>query len=184
MKRLLGRAPIQGIPPQTYAFHAAWDDASAASLARHVEDVDWVIPGWISVSGPDHKITSFPDARGKEILSEARRRPKLMPMVQNALDGEWDGPGIAALLHDPVQTKLMLDRVQNLMVQNQASGIFFDFEEMPSNAHGDYLRFLRAAHARFAPKGWIVSIAVPAGRRRLGPEGLCPGRRSAFHHGL
>ena len=158
---LVGRPATTGNVPQSYAFHAAWDDASAASLARHVEDVDWVIPAWISVTGPDHKVTSFPDTRGKAVLSQAHRRPKLMPMVQNALDGGWDGEGIAALLHDRVQTRLMLDRVERLLIDNQASGVFFDFEELPATAHGDYLRFLRAAHARFGPRGWIISIAVP-----------------------
>ncbi|MDB5685715.1 MAG: polysaccharide deacetylase [Rhizorhabdus sp.] len=150
-----------GLAPMSYAFHAPWDDASAASLARHVNDLDWVIPGWISITGPDHHVTSFADARGKAILSRAAHRPKLMPMVQNALDGGWDGPGIAALLRDPVQRRATLDRVEALLVANQASGVFFDFEELPETAHGDYRRFLAEAHARFAARGWIVAIAVP-----------------------
>jgi len=160
---LTGRAALHGNAPQSYAFHAAWDDASIASLARHVDDIDWVIPAWISVTGADHKITIFPDPRGKAILSQAHHRPKLMPMVQNALDGGWDGKGIASLLHDPAQTRLMLDRVERLLIANQAKGIFFDFEDLPQSAHADYLNFLQAAHARFAPRGWIVSIAVPVG---------------------
>jgi cellulose synthase/poly-beta-1,6-N-acetylglucosamine synthase-like glycosyltransferase/peptidoglycan/xylan/chitin deacetylase (PgdA/CDA1 family)/spore germination protein YaaH len=150
-----------GLTPQTYAFHAPWDDASAASLARHVNDVDWVIPAWISITGPDHRVTSFADARGKAILSTAAHRPKLMPMVQNVLDGAWDGPGIAALLHDPIQRRQILDRVGILLQANQASGVFFDFEELPATAHEDYRRFLAEAHVRFAPRGWIVAIAAP-----------------------
>ncbi|WP_340314197.1 polysaccharide deacetylase family protein [Rhizorhabdus argentea] len=151
--------PAQGLPPTSYAFHAPWDDASAASLARHVEDIDWLIPGWISITGPDHKVTSFADPRGKAIISHARRRPKLMPMVQNALDGAWDGPGIAALLRDPAQTRATLDRVAQLLAANQASGIFFDFEELPPGAHRAYLAFLRQARARLP--GMTIAIAVP-----------------------
>jgi cellulose synthase/poly-beta-1,6-N-acetylglucosamine synthase-like glycosyltransferase/peptidoglycan/xylan/chitin deacetylase (PgdA/CDA1 family)/spore germination protein YaaH len=161
-QRFLGESAGQpGLTPKTFAFHAPWDDASAASLARHVNDLDWVIPGWISITGPDHHVTSFADARGKAILSTAVHRPKLMPMVQNVLEGAWDGPGIAALMHDPVQRKLTLDRVEALLVANQASGVFFDFEELPENAHPDYLRFLADARARFAPRGIIIAIAVP-----------------------
>jgi cellulose synthase/poly-beta-1,6-N-acetylglucosamine synthase-like glycosyltransferase/peptidoglycan/xylan/chitin deacetylase (PgdA/CDA1 family)/spore germination protein YaaH len=164
VERMLGRYPAApGTVPQSYVFHAPWDDASSASLARHVEDVDWVIPGWISITGPDHKVTSFPDPRGKAILSSARHRPKLMPMVQNALDGGWDGEGIAALLKDPAQRKLVLDRMDALLIQNQASGVFFDFEELPADAHPYYRRFLAEAKARFAPQGLIVAIAVPVG---------------------
>lgn len=151
--------PAHGLPPTSYAFHAPWDDASSASLARHVENLDWVIPGWISITGPDHKVTSFPDARGKAVLSHARHRPKLMPMVQNALDGGWDGVGIAALLKDPVQTKLVLDRVAKLLTDNQASGVFFDFEELPVDAHGAYRAFLAQARRRLP--GMVIAIAVP-----------------------
>ena len=151
--------PGAGQAPTSYAFHAPWDDASAASLARHVDDVDWVIPGWISITGPDHKVTSFADARGKAIISHARHRPKLMPMVQNALNGGWDGPGIAALLRDPAQTRATLDRVARLLAENQASGVFFDFEELPPGAHGAYLAFLAEAKARLP--GMKVAIAVP-----------------------
>ena len=151
--------PAQGLPPTTYAFHAPWDDASAASLARHVDDIDWLIPGWISITGADHKVTSFADPRGKAIISNAQHRPRLMPMVQNALDGAWDGPGMAALLRDPAQTRATLDRVAQLLAANQASGIFFDFEELPPDAHRTYLAFLRQARARLP--GMTIAIAVP-----------------------
>ncbi len=154
----LGR-PGQSVPAVSYAFHAPWDDASAASLARHVDEIDWLIPGWISITGPNHKVTSFADPRGKAIISHAAHRPKLMPMVQNALDGGWDGPGISALLHDPAQTRATLDRVARLLAENQASGVFFDFEELPPEAHHAYQAFLRQAHARLP--GMTIAIAVP-----------------------
>ncbi|RVT92581.1 glycosyltransferase [Sphingomonas crocodyli] len=160
-RSLTGTRPATGLPPESYAFHAPWDDASSASLARHVDDVDWVIPGWISITGPDHKVTSFPDTRGKAVLSRAHHRPKLMPMVQNALDGGWDGGGIAALLHDPAARTRTLDRVERLLIDNQARGVFFDFEELPDSAHADYRAFLAEAHARLAPRNMIVSIAAP-----------------------
>ncbi len=143
----------------SYAFHAPWDDASAASLARHVEDIDWLIPGWISITGPDHKVTSFADPRGKAIISHAHRRPKLMPMIQNALDGGWDGKGIATLLKDSRASAATLDRIAALLRANQASGVFFDFEELPANAHPAYRAFLAEARRRLP--GMQIAIAVP-----------------------
>jgi hypothetical protein len=35
-------------PSLAIAFHTPWDPSSAASLERHVEQLDWVIPGWVS----------------------------------------------------------------------------------------------------------------------------------------
>lgn len=148
-----------GAPPTAYAFHAPWDDASAASLARHVDDLDWLIPGWISITGPDHKVTSFADPRGKAIISHARHRPKLMPMIQNALGGQWDGPGITALLRNPKAVDATLSRVAALLRENQASGVFFDFEDLPAAAHPAYRAFLVRARRRLP--GMKIAIAVP-----------------------
>lgn len=148
--------------PLALGFYVPWDDASSASLLRHIDDLDWLVPDWLSISGPDHRLSEFPDPRGKAVLAHAVHRPKLLPMVQNARDGVWDSAGIAALLADPAQRRQVLDRVAGLLRRNRADGVFFDFEQLPASAQRDYRRFLREARARFAPAGWIVAIAVPA----------------------
>lgn len=153
-----GRHP-HGPPPTSYAFHVPWDDASAASLARHVDEIDWLIPGWLSITGPDHQLTSFADPRGKAIISHAHHRPRLMPMIQNAIDGGWDGRGIAALLNDRKASAVTLDRIASLLRANQASGVFFDFEELPAGAHPAYRAFLAEARRRLP--GMQIAIAVP-----------------------
>lgn len=143
------------------AFHAPWDDASTASLARHVQDIDWLIPGWVSITGPNHRFTIFPDAKGRAIIEGAARRPKLLPMVQNAIDGQWDGPGMAALLRDPAARGRMLDRIGAMLASVNAQGVFFDFEDLPAQSQPHYLAFLKEARARFAPHGLLITLAVP-----------------------
>ena len=147
--------------PLAIAFHAPWDDASTASLRRHVNDLDWVVPGWISITGADHKVTLFADAKGKAILNAATHRPLVLPMVQNAIQGDWDGKGTAALLADPALRRLTLDRVEAMLVANKADGAFFDLEDLPVGAQPNYRRFLAEARARFAPRHWLVAIAAP-----------------------
>ncbi|WP_420141570.1 glycosyltransferase [Sphingomonas sp.] len=148
---------------QAIAFHVPWDDASTASLRQHVNDLDWVVPGWMSVTGPDHRITEVPDAAAKAILSAASRRPKIMPMVQNSHDGAWDGAGMAALLARPAERARFLTRVEALLAANQASGVLFDLESLPAASLPDYRRLLSEARLRLGPRGWIVSLAVPVG---------------------
>ncbi|MBB4154751.1 cellulose synthase/poly-beta-1,6-N-acetylglucosamine synthase-like glycosyltransferase/peptidoglycan/xylan/chitin deacetylase (PgdA/CDA1 family)/spore germination protein YaaH [Sphingomonas jinjuensis] len=150
-------------PSLAVAFHTPWDDASAASLARHIDQLDWVVPGWVSVTGADHHITVFRDVAGRQIINRAQRRPVIVPMIQNALNGSWDGAGTAALLHDPVQRKAFLDRLEPWLGSNNAGGAFFDFEDLPASAQGDYRTFLGEAKARFGKRGWVVAIAAPVG---------------------
>ncbi len=143
------------------AFHAPWDPNSAGSLKRHIDQLDWVIPGWVSVTGPDHRITVYRDIEGRAVINNAARRPLVMPMIQNAIGGQWDGRGIAALLANARARGAFLDRLVPWLQANGAAGAFFDFEELPSGAQADYRQFLREAHARFAPHNWALSIAVP-----------------------
>ena len=162
VSRLWGGARDEPNRPLAIAFHAPWDPSSEASLQRHIEELDWLIPGWVSITGTDHKITTFADAQGRATLAHAIHRPVLLPMIQNAIDGNWDGAGMAALLRDPAARRRTLDQVVALVAANSAQGAFFDFEELPAEAQPFYRQFLTEARARFAPHGWLVAIAVPA----------------------
>jgi len=148
-------------PALAIAFHVPWDPSSAASLQRHVEELDWVIPGWVSITGPNHAITTFRDGAGRSVLNHAIHRPLILPMVQNAMQGQWDAPGMEALLHAPGLRKQLLDRLEVFLSANHAAGAFFDFEELNAQGQRDYLSFLAEARARFARHGWLVTIAAP-----------------------
>jgi len=159
----LAKAGPNTAAPLAVGFHAPWDDASAASLVRHINDLDWLVPAWVSVTGPDHRITRFPDLRGRAIIAAAPSKPKILPMVQNALQGEWDGPGMARLLASPAARKALLDNLEKGFVADKVDGIFFDFENLPKSAQRDYIAFLKEARVRCARHGWRLAIAVPVG---------------------
>jgi cellulose synthase/poly-beta-1,6-N-acetylglucosamine synthase-like glycosyltransferase/spore germination protein YaaH/peptidoglycan/xylan/chitin deacetylase (PgdA/CDA1 family) len=156
-------AKTAGNVPLAIAFHVPWDAQSAESLRRHINDLDWVIPGWVSVTGPNHKITSFNDTAGRSIINGATRRPLILPMIQNAIDGQWDSAGMAALLHDPKLRKNLLDRLEPWLLANHAAGAFFDFEQLPPSAQRDYRAFLAEANTRFDRHGWLIAMAAPVG---------------------
>lgn len=144
-------------------FYVPWDDTSRASLAAHVGEMDWVVPAAASITGPDHRFVADPDPQFEAILRDARHKPAVIPMVQNALGSQWDGPGLAALLHNPVTAARLLEACERLVAMRHGAGIAFDFEEVPKSALPDYLRFLDAANRRFGLRGWIVTAAIPVG---------------------
>ena len=142
-------------------FYVPWDDASRATLEAHAGELDWVVPAIASVIGPRHVFTYSPNAPLRAVLNTAKRRPAVLPMVQNAIDGEWDGANTAAMLHDPKARAGLLDQIAVMLQREGAHGVTFDFEEMPAAAQPDYRRFIAEAHARFAPRGWLTTLAVP-----------------------
>ncbi|MEP7006522.1 MAG: glycosyltransferase [Sphingomonas bacterium] len=164
--RLLTGRPPRGVrenAPLAIGFHAPWDPSSGSSLKRNIDELDWLVPGWMSITGTNHTITIFKDPEGKAIINRSPHRPLLLPMVQNALNGNWDAPNLAKLLHSPALRRQLLDRLEPFLQANAAGGVFFDFEELPSSVQIDYRTFLREAKARFGRHGWIVAIAVPVG---------------------
>jgi cellulose synthase/poly-beta-1,6-N-acetylglucosamine synthase-like glycosyltransferase/peptidoglycan/xylan/chitin deacetylase (PgdA/CDA1 family)/spore germination protein YaaH len=158
-----GSKEAEAVHQQVVAFYTPWDDASKASLVRHIGQIDWLVPVLATVYGPDHKFTFTPDRVLDALLRSSASRPKILPLVQNFTNGMVDGPGFAALLSNPSARKTLLDQIEPTLAREQAAGVVFDFEDLPDTAQRDYLRFIAEARARFAPKGLLVTVAVPVG---------------------
>ena len=158
-----GGKTAAGVHQQVIGFYVPWDDSSKASLIRHIGQIDWLVPVLGSVVGKDHHLTIVQDRVLNAVLRNDAHRPKIFPLVQNVAAGNWDGPNMAALLHDPRARKAFLDQLEPMLAQEKASGVVFDLEELPTSAQRDYIRFIAEAKARFGPKNILVTLAVPVG---------------------
>lgn len=83
-------------------------------------------------------------------------------MVQNSVDDTWDGAGSAAMLADPTARSRFLDALDQQLTRRKASGVVFDLESLPASALANYARFIAEARARFAARGWLVTLTAPA----------------------
>ena len=174
LKDLNRPANAGSTPPLAMAFHRPWEEASVESLKRHIDSLDWVLPAWLMVTGPAHKVASFNDPAGRAIINQAVHRPTLIPLIQNASGGQWDAIGIASLLADKQARKALLDKLEVYLAANHANGVMFDFEELTPRARSDFRLLLSEAHARFARHNWIVTIAVPVGDSAWDTRALAP----------
>lgn len=127
------------------AFYVPWDDASRASLRQHIGQIDWVAPALLSITGPRHDLRVTKDPVFASIMHNSARRPLVIPVVQNADEGEWDGAGTGALLHDRAARTVVLAHLVLSLKSLHASGVIFDLEALPSSTHRDYLSFLQEA---------------------------------------
>ncbi len=144
------------------AFYAPWDSRASASLLAHGDRIGILAPAWISVTGPDDQTVLADAATARSLIAQLRTAPKLMPVVQNAAGGAWDGADAAALLASPTRRKALIDRLLLAGQAYGASGLVFDFEDLPKAAQPDYLALLREAGIRFAARRWTLAVAVPA----------------------
>ena len=156
-----GTASMRSINQISVGFYVPWDPDSKASLARNIDKLDWVVPTLGSITQGGKQRQYITDPALEHIFVTASRRPKILPMVQNAFNDKWDGAGMAAILHDPKRRKALLNWVTAAVAIQHGDGITFDFEELPASAQGDYVRFVAETRAQFAPRGWLVALTVP-----------------------
>ncbi len=147
--------------PLYVGFYAPWDESSTSSLQRHIGDLDWLAPVWVTVTGPNHQFAVLPDRDGRAVINSATHRPLILPVVQNFTNGQVDPAGAQSLLADPRARRHFLDQLEPFLFANHASGAVFDFEQLDAPAQQNYVELLREARLRFARHGWLVTVAAP-----------------------
>src|SRR5690349_11846531 len=131
--------------PLAIGFYTNWagkDDPSWPSLKRSLKNLDWVVPLWVTLDGPDLKFRTWVDKRGLDYMRANKPGVAILPIVQNATGGKWDGPGLAKLLADRTRSDQLLDQVVQFVAANKFQGVTIDFEEVPQGAHKDLEDFL------------------------------------------
>ena len=162
--------------PLSIGFYVPGDDASIASLRRHVRALDWVVPAMVTVSGvtvsgravsggrgagPKQDVVLHEDRRFTHMIAAMKHPPKVLPMVQNLGADEWDGAGAAALLTNVGQRHALAAQLAAMVATRHEGGLVLDFEALPGSAIRPYLLFLREVHS-LLPKKAQLAVTAPA----------------------
>ena len=153
-KRPVGRALAIG-------FYVNWDDNSYAALRRALPKLDWVVPTWLSVQGPDMALKSNLDAKALDLIRRDKPGVAILPLLQNAVDGNWDGAGLQRLLADPGARRTRIAQIGAFLELHRLQGVTVDFETVPAGAQKNLQAFLAEMSAAFAPHGWDIVLAMP-----------------------
>jgi cellulose synthase/poly-beta-1,6-N-acetylglucosamine synthase-like glycosyltransferase/peptidoglycan/xylan/chitin deacetylase (PgdA/CDA1 family) len=146
--------------PLSIAFYPNWEPSAYDSLRVALPSLDWVVPTWLSLQGPN---LTLKDAYSKKVDLLIRKRPKvaILPVIQNSTLGKWDGPGMAALLADPARRTQLIGQLSSYIAMRKLQGIVVDFESLPDASLPDLGLFLKELRAAFAPHNWTVAVAAP-----------------------
>jgi cellulose synthase/poly-beta-1,6-N-acetylglucosamine synthase-like glycosyltransferase/peptidoglycan/xylan/chitin deacetylase (PgdA/CDA1 family)/spore germination protein YaaH len=147
--------------PLSIGFYANWDDRSFTSLKAHLADLDWVMPTWLTIRGVGMAIEPDLDAKALELIRRARPTMPILPLLQNVVDGRWDGKNLALLLADPEARRARLSEIVAFLDANKLQGLTVDFEGVPRSAHRDLQKFLAEMADAFRPRGWRIVLCVP-----------------------
>ena len=146
--------------PLTVAFYTSWTDDSTPSLLRHINQIDWVAPTLLSLA-PDGNLLVTEDAPLRRVITNSLHHPLVVPVLQNAASGKWDGVGTARLMHDPRRRRVLIGQVAAWLARSGDAGIMYDFENLPVDSLPDLVRLVSETRAALAPRGKLVSVTMP-----------------------
>lgn len=146
-------------------FFVNWDDASMSSLKENLDSLDMVIAEWLQLAGEDGSLRENNPDRQVEVTDYIRaRRPNLpiMPLVNNWNGKEWEGEKLGRMLADPSARARTIEQVVAYLERNRFAGINVDFENIARKAQPNLQRFVAELYAAVHPKGFLLSVDVPA----------------------
>lgn len=162
------RAHPNSVNQTISAFYVPWNDSSRASFVTNVNRLDMVMPalGFLRARTP-----ADPPGKGPvffyqaapffhHVLDQARHRPMVLDVVQNAQNGLFDPRVMTEVLSTPASRKTLMDGIEGMITREKAQGVVLDFENLPDNMVLPYLQFVRELHARFMKKGLWVTVTV------------------------
>jgi cellulose synthase/poly-beta-1,6-N-acetylglucosamine synthase-like glycosyltransferase/peptidoglycan/xylan/chitin deacetylase (PgdA/CDA1 family)/spore germination protein YaaH len=142
-------------------FYANWDDNSYPALKRALPHLDWVIPDWLKLEGDDMALKPDVDVKVLNYIQAAKPNVAILPMIQNAVDGAWQGDKLAKMLADPAARGARVAAILAFLQENKFKGVTVDFEEVPPKAQKNLKLFLDELEQSLSSHGYIVVLAVP-----------------------
>src|SRR5262249_51464783 len=136
--------------------------ASAFDDLQHVlPHLDWVVPTWLNLQGTNLDLKDAYNDRVFNYIRRSKPNVAIVPVLQNASMGKWDGEGLARLLASPARRKNLINGVTAFVSSHHLQGITIDFEQLPDTSYSDLAVFMKELSRGFSPKGWVVVDAAP-----------------------
>jgi cellulose synthase/poly-beta-1,6-N-acetylglucosamine synthase-like glycosyltransferase/peptidoglycan/xylan/chitin deacetylase (PgdA/CDA1 family)/spore germination protein YaaH len=156
--------------PIVAAFYATWRHRDGIpSLRANADNLTHLIPEWLhlkkdgqTLDAQDWNPAQHPD--NATVVKIAREHDvRIIPILNNADGGKWDGERAHLLLNDPERQEVLAASLRDWLLRNKFQGVNLDLENL---RRADYARLpdlLRALGEALHPSGLSVSLEVEAG---------------------
>ena len=155
---------IPGSRPIAIGFYINWDESSYASLQRNLDHLDWLVPQWVHLqesTGGAEPIGVELDPAALDLIRETRPQIRIIPMVQNLVNDQWNGDLLVRSIADEASRQRLVSALTTFVGQYNFGGVCIDFEELPKTSQPNLVRFMQTLHAAFQLRNWLVMQAVP-----------------------
>jgi cellulose synthase/poly-beta-1,6-N-acetylglucosamine synthase-like glycosyltransferase/peptidoglycan/xylan/chitin deacetylase (PgdA/CDA1 family) len=147
--------------PLAIGFYPSWQASAFDSLQHALPHLDWVVPTWLSLQGSQLELKSTYSDRVYNYIRANRPGVAILPAVQNATLGKWDGEGVAKLLADPARRSALANDLVLYISAHRLQGVVIDFEQLPDRTRPTLQLFLKQLSSQLSLRGGVVVIAAP-----------------------
>lgn len=144
---------------------AAWlptSDARAGdSLSRALDGGLTEVSPTLATVTADGGLTVQEPAPDVQALLD-RSDVRVIPTVQNYLDGGWQGDLVAGMLSDPAKADAHREALVRTAVDNGWDGVDIDYESLPPTAGPTFTEFLSELRDDLHAEDKTLTVAVPA----------------------
>jgi cellulose synthase/poly-beta-1,6-N-acetylglucosamine synthase-like glycosyltransferase/spore germination protein YaaH/peptidoglycan/xylan/chitin deacetylase (PgdA/CDA1 family) len=127
-------APLVKADQIAGAYFAPWEDEAVDAFRSHAADLTHVYPAWLTLSpdGGSVKTDDWNPANNPGtavLISSAKAHGvRIVPVLSNASEGEFDSNRITALLSSPAALNRVTQTLLQFINTNGAAGLQIDFE--------------------------------------------------------
>lgn len=152
-----------------YAFYVNWDINSEQSLTKNIDSIDVLIPQWFRLNS-DLELESNIQT---EIGDLAKKNDvKVVPLINNETNGEWDQETIHRLLNSPEDQNELINNLHSQIKKHGYDGINIDFENINKSDRDLLTKFMEKLYKVFRSDRLSVSIDVPPANEAFDYEEL------------
>jgi peptidoglycan-N-acetylglucosamine deacetylase len=143
-----------------YAFLMDVSESSLASLKRNIQNLDFLIPAWVTLSAEGEiKFASGAEIRAVTKVTEGIASPiTVLPLIS-----DQDNENIVSrdLVGSPPARSKFLSNLVSFIENHNLGGAVISFSRLQSGNYSNYVDFLKEIASAFKSRQWQLAVTVP-----------------------
>lgn len=155
-------APNPNGKPLAVGFYVNWDDSSLTSLKQNLDQLDWVVPEWIRLSGnPDDPLVLDIDEQALNYVQQQKPDTPILPLVQNYKNEQWNSDILVKSVQSEAARQKLISSLLDVIAKYKFGGLTIDIEEVPEGSQQNLYLFMSELHDALQQRNLKLAQAVP-----------------------
>jgi cellulose synthase/poly-beta-1,6-N-acetylglucosamine synthase-like glycosyltransferase/peptidoglycan/xylan/chitin deacetylase (PgdA/CDA1 family)/spore germination protein YaaH len=144
--------------PVRAGFYVNWNINSGISLHKNISKLNMILPEWLFLKDAKGTIESRIENETLEFIQS--NKVAVIPMLSNFWKNKFNGDSTLVVLKNPKLRKTLIQRIKNLVENNDFQGINIDIEKLPEGSNPYFLQFSKELSETLHAEGFLVTVDI------------------------